>query len=82
MDGHFSMFDYVRKSRLPHINRIEIPIFFNFDRFTGTKTQCINLGSYNYLGFAEASGKCADESIKTLRKFGCASCSTRLELGK
>ncbi|KAG5317264.1 SPTC2 palmitoyltransferase, partial [Pseudoatta argentina] len=50
-------------------------------QFTGTKTQCINLGSYNYLGFAEASGKCADESIKTLQKFGCASCSTRLELG-
>ncbi|XP_018299962.1 serine palmitoyltransferase 2 [Mycetomoellerius zeteki] len=50
-------------------------------QFTGTETQCINLGSYNYLGFAKASGKCADESIKTLRKFGCASCSTRLELG-
>ncbi|XP_011056615.1 PREDICTED: LOW QUALITY PROTEIN: serine palmitoyltransferase 2 [Acromyrmex echinatior] len=50
-------------------------------QFTGTETPCINLGSYNYLGFAEASGKCADESIKTLRKFGCASCSTRLELG-
>ncbi|XP_024881966.1 serine palmitoyltransferase 2 isoform X2 [Temnothorax curvispinosus] len=50
-------------------------------QFTGTETQCINLGSYNYLGFAEASGKCADESIKTLKKFGCASCSTRLELG-
>ncbi|EGI64252.1 Serine palmitoyltransferase 2 [Acromyrmex echinatior] len=49
-------------------------------QFTGTETPCINLGSYNYLGFAEASGKCADESIKTLRKFGCASCSTRLEL--
>ncbi|KMR04938.1 serine palmitoyltransferase 2-like protein [Lasius niger] len=50
-------------------------------QFTGTETQCINLGSYNYLGFAEASGKCAEESIETLRKFGCASCSTRLELG-
>ncbi|XP_011630957.1 serine palmitoyltransferase 2 [Pogonomyrmex barbatus] len=50
-------------------------------QFTGTETQCINLGSYNYLGFAEASGKCADESIEMLRKFGCASCSTRLELG-
>ncbi|KAL6420829.1 hypothetical protein ACFW04_014371 [Cataglyphis niger] len=50
-------------------------------QFTGTETQCINLGSYNYLGFAEASGKCADESIETLKKFGCATCSTRLELG-
>lgn len=66
----------------PRINRIEISNFFNSDRFTGTETQCINLGSYNYLGFAEASGKCAEESIETLKKFGCATCSTRLELGK
>ncbi|CAL7939644.1 unnamed protein product [Xylocopa violacea] len=50
-------------------------------QFTGTTTECINLGSYNYLGFAESNGKCADESIKTLQKFGCTSCSTRLELG-
>lgn len=50
-------------------------------QFTGTTTHCINLGSYNYMGFAESTGKCADQSIETLRKFGCASCSTRLELG-
>ncbi|XP_053996435.1 serine palmitoyltransferase 2 [Hylaeus anthracinus] len=50
-------------------------------QFTGTTRNCINLGSYNYLGFAEATGKCADQSIETLKKFGCASCSTRLELG-
>ncbi|XP_043789420.1 serine palmitoyltransferase 2 isoform X1 [Apis laboriosa] len=50
-------------------------------QFTGTTSECINLGSYNYLGFAEANGKCADQSIETLKKFGCASCSSRLELG-
>ncbi|XP_011268270.1 serine palmitoyltransferase 2 isoform X1 [Camponotus floridanus] len=50
-------------------------------QFTGTETQCINLGSYNYLGFAEASGKCAEESLETLKKFGCATGSTRVELG-
>ncbi|XP_078052716.1 serine palmitoyltransferase long chain base subunit [Augochlora pura] len=50
-------------------------------QFTGTTTKCINLGSYNYLGFAESTGKCADESIETLKKFGCASGSARLELG-
>ncbi|XP_015436390.1 PREDICTED: serine palmitoyltransferase 2 [Dufourea novaeangliae] len=50
-------------------------------QFTGTTTECINLGSYNYLGFAEATGKCADQSINTLKEFGCASCTTRLELG-
>ena len=50
-------------------------------RFTGTETRCINLGSYNYLGFAESTGSCAEESIETLKNLGCASCSTRLELG-
>ncbi|XP_011502633.1 PREDICTED: serine palmitoyltransferase 2 isoform X2 [Ceratosolen solmsi marchali] len=49
--------------------------------FTGTETKCINLGSYNYLGFAESTGPCAEESIRTLKKFGCSSCSSRLELG-
>ena len=56
--------------------------WFNFVRFTGTETPCINLGSYNYLGFAEATGQCAEDSIKTLKKFGCTTCSPRLELGK
>ncbi|XP_076659269.1 serine palmitoyltransferase long chain base subunit [Halictus rubicundus] len=50
-------------------------------QFTGTTTKCINLGSYNYLGFAESTGKCADQSIETLKEFGYASCSGRLELG-
>ena len=50
-------------------------------QFTGTTTECINLGSYNYLGFAESDGKCADHSIETLKKFGCTTCSSRLELG-
>lgn len=49
--------------------------------FTGTETRCINLGSYNYLGFAEATGSCAEQSIQTLKRYGCASCSPRLELG-
>lgn len=49
--------------------------------FTGTETECINLGSYNYLGFAESTGNCAEQSIETLKKDGCASGSTRLELG-
>ncbi|XP_012266326.2 serine palmitoyltransferase 2 [Athalia rosae] len=49
--------------------------------FTGTETKCINLGSYNYLGFAEATGSCADQSIETLKKYGSGVCSPRVELG-
>ncbi|XP_032668748.1 serine palmitoyltransferase 2 isoform X2 [Odontomachus brunneus] len=50
-------------------------------QFTGTETECINLGSYNYLGFADTTNKCTAESINILRKLGCATYSTRLELG-
>lgn len=54
----------------------------NIYRFTGTTTECINLGSYNYLGFAEATGKCAEDSIESLNKYGIATCSSRLEYGE
>ncbi|XP_037814232.1 serine palmitoyltransferase 2-like [Lucilia sericata] len=49
--------------------------------FTGTETRCLNLGSYNYLGFADNSGPCADNAEKTTREFGLALCSPRVELG-
>jgi len=51
-------------------------------RYTGTYTKCLNLGSYNYLGFAEASGPCADASVAALNMYGCAMCSPIQELGK
>ncbi|KAH8265048.1 hypothetical protein KR038_005323 [Drosophila bunnanda] len=50
-------------------------------KFTGTETRCLNLGSYNYLGFAAATGRCADESEEKARQFGLAYCSSRCELG-
>ncbi|XP_002734812.1 serine palmitoyltransferase 2-like [Saccoglossus kowalevskii] len=48
---------------------------------TGKSSRCINLGSYNYLGFAEDSGTCAEASQETLIKYGAGVCSTRQELG-
>lgn len=50
-------------------------------KFTGTETRCLNLGSYNYLGFAAATGRCADESEERARNDGLAYCSSRCELG-
>lgn len=50
--------------------------------FTGTETKCINMGSYNYLGFAQNKGPCADQSIEALERYGIATCSPRRELGK
>ena len=41
----------------------------------------VNLGSYNYLGFAEKSGPCAEASMETIKEYGVGVCSTRQEVG-
>lgn len=50
-------------------------------RYLPTKTTYVNLGSYNYLGFAENKGDCADQVEKCLDLNGYSMCSTRHELG-
>lgn len=50
-------------------------------RFTGTETTCLNLGSYNYLGFAESSGPCAEAAIQAIHDYGLAFSSSRTEYG-
>lgn len=42
----------------------------------------INMGSYNYLGFAENVGACADAAIESTKKYGVGVGSTRCELGE
>jgi serine palmitoyltransferase len=42
---------------------------------------CCNLGSYNYLGFAENHGPCAEAAITAVKEWGVGTCSSRLELG-
>lgn len=72
MDGPLS------KSQLPS----EITILFTYIfRFTGTESKCLNLGSYNYLGFSANSNSCADNAIKTIQEHGIAMCSSRREVG-
>lgn len=50
-------------------------------RYTGKTINAINLGSYNYLGFAEKTGSCATNAINAIKSFGVANASTRLEIG-
>lgn len=54
----------------------------NLSSLTGKSNEYINMGSYNYLGFAENEGRCAKESIECIRKYGVATLSPRVELGK
>lgn len=42
----------------------------------------INMGSYNYLGFAENTGACADAAVESTQKYGAGVSSSRCEIGK
>ncbi|XP_048393558.1 serine palmitoyltransferase 2 [Stegostoma tigrinum] len=50
--------------------------------FTGTVIKdVLNMGSYNYLGFAERQGFCADAAAEATIQYGVGVCSTRQEIG-
>lgn len=46
-----------------------------------TKSTFLNLGSYNYLGFAQNGGQCARDTVDIIKKYGWAVSSSRQELG-
>ncbi|ORZ36514.1 pyridoxal phosphate-dependent transferase [Catenaria anguillulae PL171] len=50
-------------------------------QFTGKTKKCLNLSSYNYLGFAQAEGPCADAVEQAVRKYGTSFSSARNEVG-
>ena len=49
--------------------------------FTGTLTQALNISSYNYLGFAQSRGGCADAVEKSLLDHGVSTSSSRQDVG-
>ncbi|KAF2368225.1 Aminotransferase class I/classII [Trinorchestia longiramus] len=54
----------------------------NWDHvLTGRKIDSINVGSYNYLGFAQTSGPCHDETAAAIQNWGTSIASSRTEIG-
>lgn len=49
---------------------------------TENTIRCLNLGSYNYLGFASHDEYCTPRVIEALDKYGASACSTRIEGGE
>ncbi|VDN10163.1 unnamed protein product [Dibothriocephalus latus] len=49
--------------------------------YTGTTTNVMNFGSYNYLGFAESNGSCTEADVKAIEQYGLGVASPRLEAG-
>ncbi|KAI8647929.1 pyridoxal phosphate-dependent transferase [Parasitella parasitica] len=50
-------------------------------RLTGRKLEAVNFSSYNYLGFAQNEGLCADQVEECVKQYGTSSASARLEAG-
>ena len=48
---------------------------------TGTRTETLNLSSYNYLGFAQSEGYCADAVEESIQQLGITSASPRADTG-
>lgn len=48
---------------------------------TSNTTRCLNLGSYNYLGFAAADEYCTPRVIESLKKYSPSTCSVRCDGG-
>lgn len=49
--------------------------------YTGRKISTLNMGSYNYLGYAENDGPCSKAAIESIKEYSVATCSTRQEIG-
>lgn len=48
---------------------------------TGGVKRCLNLGSYNYLGFAASDAYCTPRVLTNLENLGWSSCSSRADAG-
>lgn len=49
--------------------------------YPGTTSTCLNLSSYNYLGFAQSEGACTDSAIETVEKYGIGTGGPRNVIG-
>ena len=50
-------------------------------KLTGTTTETLNMSSYNYLGFAQSEGPCADYVEENIKRYGVAVGSSRADVG-
>eukprot|EP01112_Ceratiomyxa_fruticulosa_P014250 TRINITY_DN4068_c0_g1_i1.p1 TRINITY_DN4068_c0_g1~~TRINITY_DN4068_c0_g1_i1.p1 ORF type:complete len:475 (-),score=60.19 TRINITY_DN4068_c0_g1_i1:70-1494(-) len=51
-------------------------------QISGESNRCLNLGSYNYLGFAQNEGPINDRVVSILSRYGTSgTCSTAVEVG-
>lgn len=52
-----------------YLERISNDYYYNYES-TGNKVDCLNLSSYNYLGFAQSVGQCTDAAEEAINHYG------------
>ncbi|KAB1217515.1 Long chain base biosynthesis protein 2a [Morella rubra] len=62
------------------VERYSIDSNKTLKRTTNT-SRCLNLGSYNYLGFAASDEYCTPRVIQSLKRFSPSTCSARVDAG-
>uniref|UniRef100_A0A8C9SYD2 serine C-palmitoyltransferase n=2 Tax=Scleropages formosus TaxID=113540 RepID=A0A8C9SYD2_SCLFO len=63
------------------VERVSHNYNWTFDYTGKVVKEVINMGSYNYLGFAENTGPCAEAAAEVTMKYGVGVSSTRQEMG-
>lgn len=62
------------------LDRDSTTAYASFD-YSGETTQALNVSSYNYLGFAQSRGGCADAAEETVKDYGVSACGNREDVG-
>ncbi|XP_051501654.1 serine palmitoyltransferase 2-like isoform X3 [Myxocyprinus asiaticus] len=68
-------------AKMDLVERVTHDYNWTFEHTGKVLKDVINMGSYNYLGFAENSGTCADASSECTMMYGVGVSSTRHEIG-
>lgn len=62
------------------VERISNDCNESFQR-TGKEIDCLNLGSYNYLGFSNTEGQILEDGIKVMKEYGISVAGPGIDLG-
>uniref|UniRef100_A0A673GSZ6 serine C-palmitoyltransferase n=1 Tax=Sinocyclocheilus rhinocerous TaxID=307959 RepID=A0A673GSZ6_9TELE len=68
-------------AKMDLVERVTPDYNWTFEHTGKVLKDVINMGSYNYLGFAENTGTCADAASECTVKYGVGVCSSRQETG-
>lgn len=69
-DGNWTFRYAVSLGQLLTGNWAKVHLPLRYFRLTNCKLHCLNLGSYNYLGFANNKGLCAEKAVSMVEEYG------------